>query len=358
MRIADKMNYEQVKSNLAKNRTDMAELQNQAATQKKLTRPSDDPQGATRVLSARTEIHGNKQFLKNINAAKSFLEYSEQSVGELADVLVRAKELAISQSNDASANQRSREVTATEVEQLRNQSIQIGNRKLGDRYLFGGFRTTRPPFKATGEYSGDEGQMELVVNKDARISINTPGSNIFLGKALVKPEPFMPTQQAPEAEKKEDTHWDQEVTPAYRGPASKPEEKEKTEAPEDEQNKTGISETWQKTGINVFRVLQDLEISLRANDKAGVQDSLNDIDSALAQVILARAQMGSRIMTLNANMETIQKGQVDAKTVVSNLEDADTFELVSDMNKTESTLKASLQTSGKLIQPSLLDFLR
>ena len=39
-------------------------------------------------------------------------------------------------------------------------------------------------------------------------------------------------------------------------------------------------------------------------------------------------------------------------------EDADAFELFSDISKKEATLQATLQTSGKLLQPSLLDFLR
>ena len=60
MRIADKMNYDQVKSNLQKNRTELAEMQNQAATQKRINRPSDDPLASTRVLQARTEISGGQ----------------------------------------------------------------------------------------------------------------------------------------------------------------------------------------------------------------------------------------------------------------------------------------------------------
>src|SRR3954469_16056574 len=101
MRIADKMNYTQVNDNVARNRTEMAELQNQAATQKRVTKPSDDPLAATRVLATRSDINSGGQFMKNIQVAKGFLEYSDQTLGELADNLMRAKELAISQSNDA-----------------------------------------------------------------------------------------------------------------------------------------------------------------------------------------------------------------------------------------------------------------
>ena len=159
MRIADKMNYEQVKTNVGKNRTEMAHLQNQAATQKRVTKPSDDPVAAARVLASRVELAGTKQYLKNLDFARSFLEYTDQSLAELTEQLVRAKELALGQANDASANELSRDVVATEIEQIYNQIVQIGNRQHGDRYVFGGFKTTQSPFSYEGKYKGDTGEM-------------------------------------------------------------------------------------------------------------------------------------------------------------------------------------------------------
>ncbi|MES2963555.1 MAG: flagellar hook-associated protein FlgL [Bdellovibrionota bacterium] len=366
MRIADKMNFDQVNATLGKNRTDMAELQNQAATQKKLTKPSDDPLAATRVLQTRTEIEAGKQFLKSVGQAKNFLEYSDQSLGELAEVFMRAKELAISQSNDASASESTRQVAATEVEQLFAQSVQVGNRKQGDRFLFGGFRTTRPPFDANGNYKGDSGEMKITINKEAQVAMNMPGDRIFLGKSVQTPSGTTPPTPGENRDPKVDpqpTHGnDPAVRPAkIRAPASRfstPNEAAAEMKSADGEEPNNLGESWKTKGTNVFKVLSDLEIALRANDKQSVQESLDHIDEALAQVVIARSTLGARAQTLTSAMESLQKGQVDAKTLQSNLEDADTFELVSDINKTESTLKASLQTSGKLIQPSLLDFLR
>ena len=142
MRIADKMAYNQTTSNLQKNRSEMSDLQNQAATQKRINKPSDDPTASARVLAARTEQRGSEQFIKNINIARSFLEFSDQSLGELSETLMRAKELAISQANDAGASEETRKVTASEIEQAYNQAVQVGNRKLGERFIFGGYRTT------------------------------------------------------------------------------------------------------------------------------------------------------------------------------------------------------------------------
>ncbi len=369
MRIADKMNYEQVTSNLGRNRTEMSELQNQAALQKKVTKPSDDPLGAARVLNMRTEIGGNTQFLKSISNAKAFLEYSEESLGELSEVLVRAKELAINQANDASSGPKSRELVASEVAQLHSQSVQIGNRKLGDRFLFGGFRTTHAPFDPEGKYHGDNGLMEIIIDKEAKLAMNIPGNLVFLGRAMKAPADAGPDSSQnlispaethlktkPIHEYKAMPAQDYEL-PAMRAPAQ--EKKVSAESTQEVNRKAKeLEEKLSERGINIFNVLKSFETALRTNDKPTIQESIDKLDTALEQVVLSRAELGSRVGTLNAATDSISKGTIDAKTMASNIEDADTFQLVSDINKSESALKATLATSGKLVQPSLLDFLR
>jgi flagellar hook-associated protein 3 FlgL len=341
MRIADKMAFDQVNKNVAKNRSQMSELQNQAATQKRVTKPSDDPLAASRVLGNRIDLQGNKQYTKSLNYAKSFLEFTDQSLGELGDVLVRAKELALQQSSDGASNEQSRRVVATELEQLYNQMIAIGNRKLGDRFIFGGFKTQNTPFDDVGNYAGDSGEMMIHIDKETFMPMNVPGARVFLGQGIspggmVKGTPLQPkTIEEFEKRQLQENYGD---APMMRSPAS-------LESSHDEKA--------EPTGG-----MKDLTISLRANDKDGIQDSLDTLDQSLEQVILTRSQVGSRGTVLDNFLASVEKRKVDNKTQISSLEDADIYSTVSDINKTESTLQATLETSGKLIQPSLMQFLR
>lgn len=362
MRIADKMAFTQVNNQIAKNRFDMSELQHQAATQKRINKPSDDPLAAARVLGSRTDERVQNQFVKSLNVAKGFLEYTDQSLGELTESLMRAKELAINQANDASANDETRKVAAEEVEQLLFQAIQIGNRKLGDRYIFAGYKTTTSPFNKDGQYRGDDGDIKIQINKDTFLPMNIPGNKLFLGEGLDKDGVSRAELETPRSseelrsfkrkeierlQKEEEMHHPDQVYSQDRGLASVP-----TETNGDSES------TWSTQGVNLFQTLKSLEVALRTGDKAGVQDNLDTLDEAIAQVVLGRSQVGARVMALNSTMESLQKSIVDSKVNASQLEDADVFQTVSDINKTESTLKATLETSGKLIQPSLLDFLR
>lgn len=359
MRIADKMQFNQTLQNVGKNRSEMSDLQNQAATLKRVTKPSDDPLAAARVLTQRTEQKGNEQFVKNINNAKSFLEFTDQSLSELSELLTRAKELALSQANDAGGSHQTRLVTASEIEQIYNQSILIGNRKLGEKYIFGGFKTQTQPFNQVGEYSGDDGDMKIMTQKDGFVAMNLSGSKVFLGKGVGSDGIVRARYETPrtveelksfQEEEIQRDQLNQEIEQNYietRGPASVHVNMDQVDEPIEE-----------SSGVNLFKSLKGLEISLKTNDKNGVQESLDILDQALNQVILARAELGSRIMTINNTTESLQKAIVDNKAMASQLEDADMFQVVNDIQKTDSTLKASLETSGKLIQPSLLDFLK
>lgn len=362
MRVTDKMGQGQVMRNLQKNRSEMTDLQNQAATQKRINKPSDDPVAAARVLGTRSEDRGTQQFIKNINAAHAFLDYTDSSLGELSEILVRVKELAIQQANDAGASAETRRVCAEEVAQAFNQSVQIGNRKLGERFVFGGYHTTAAPFTPQGDYSGDDGDMHIPIDKDANVAMNVPGNRVFLGEGissdgLIRPrgEPPKDTKelnqfQKDEVQRHQQIQLQEQGEVQLRGPAS-----------EGGFRKSPMIETKenaQQGGINVFSVLKEFEIGLRTNDKDEIQESIDRVDQALSQVIMARAQVGSRVQHLNRTQESLQKSLVDNRSVASQMEDADLFQVVSDITKTDSALKATLETSGKILQPSLLDFLK
>lgn len=362
MRIADKMQYNQVNQNLTKNRTEMSELQNQAATQKRINKPSDDPLASARVLAVRTEERGNQQYIKNINNAKSFLEFSDQSLSELSEILMRAKELAVSQANDASGNEQSREVTASEVEQIYNQAIQIGNRKLGERYIFGGSKTQNAPFNQTGEYFGNDSDMKIGIHKDSFVSMNMPGDKVFLGKGLGGDGIARARYETPKTVEEVQDFKQQEIERKERNREYE-ENYLETRAPASAYRAQRIGSpakdpVTNSAGVNVFETLKGLEISLRTNDKAGIQESLDTLDQAISQVVLSRSEVGARVMAINSTTESLQKAIVDNKVSASQLEDVELFEVVSNMNKTDSALRATLETSGKVIQPSLLDFLK
>jgi len=367
VRIADNMNYTQMNQNIMKNRSESSKLQDQAATLKRVTKPSDDPVATTRALTAKTDMAGMDQYEKNINLARAFLEYSEQSLGDLNEALVRVKELAIGQANEAGANAITRKTVAAEIDQILNQVVQIGNRRIGERYLFGGFKTTAAPFSSRGEYHGDDGEIMIEIDKSSYIAMNMPGHKVFLGQDAASrsafaegknvdrtPEGIKQTQlrEAQEAEIAELKKTQGLKGPEVRGPASVL----SAAHPEVPVGDDGVG--LQPEGSDIFNVVRSLSIGLKSNDTTTIQESLERVDDAINQVVMSRAQVGSRVMALDSAFQTNQRLSGDAKALVSSQEDADVYQVFSDMSKNQTQLEATLNSSSKMSKLSLLDFLR
>ncbi len=359
MRVTDKMNQSQIMNNIQKSRSELSTLQNQASTGKRITKPSDDPIGATKVLSNRGEIKNLEQFERGAQNARLFLETTESVLAQLSESIVRAKELALQAANDTNGGS-PREMIGAEIEQINGAVMEMANRRIGERYLFAGHKTLTQPFTKDGEYSGDDGEMKIGTNKGHFIAMNLSGDKVFLGRGVGADGKIKPSGDTPqsvddlqnykisEAEREFKNDEQDESRIETRGPA----------------NVGRIQRLGKEDpviggeGVNIFNLMQGLEVALKANDKYGIQDALEPLDQALNQLNLARAEIGGRVNQLNASTDGNQKTIIDNKVNNSLVEDADLFQVMTDLNKSDTTLKATLETSGKLVNMSLLDFLR
>ena len=360
MRITDKMTQGQVLKNIQKNRSELATLQNQAATGKKLQTPSDDPIGATKVLSSRIDEKNLQQYEKNIFQARNFLENTESTLAQMADSLIRAKELALQAASDTLGAPQ-REMIGSEVEQIRNAVLEMSNRRVGERYLFGGFKTQAPPFNKDGEYGGDDGEMKVQSQKGNFVAMNLSGNRVFLGRGIGQDNTYIrPSDGVPQ-----DTAQlqDYKLAEVDREFLNKQEDENfiETRGPTSIGRVQGLGSKDPVTGsagVNVFALLRGLDVALKTNDKASIQDALEPLDEALNQVNLMRAEVGGRVNVLQSSNEGIHKQTIDNKTMNSQIEDADLFETMTALSKADTTLKGTLETSSRVIGQNLLDFIK
>ena len=329
MRVTENTNFETIRNSISRSKGRMENLQMENATMKKLNTPSDDPIGASKVLEIRTEKMNNDQYQMNAKMAETSLANSEQALGELSDILVRAKEIAIGQASGASANNETRLGVAEEVTQLFQQAVTTANRRIGDRYIFGGYKTQRPPVDGEGRYQGDDGQMLVEIAKDVFLSMNVPGIEAF----NTNPKTSYDAQDV------------------YGAPSRHP------------SSTTGLGlQKFEKEpgaeNVNVFDELQNLRIALLTGDEEGIRSTLERFDQAHASVNAERAKIGSRLNGLQSTAQAIERHNLTNAALSSSLEDADMAQVVSDLAKEEQVFKSSLASSQKLIQPTLLDFLK
>ena len=321
MRVTENTNYGVVRDSITRSKGRIEKLQTQSATLKKLNTPSDDPIGSAKVLEIRTDKVNNDQFQMNAKLTESFLNNSEHALGELGDIMVRAKEIALGQSSGASSTEDTRLGVAEEVTQLYQQAVSVANRRIGERYLFGGYKTQKPPVDAEGRYQGDDGQIMVEIAKD-----------VFLSMNLTRVEAFN-TQPAASIDSRRQT---------YRAPANEGERPEQA-GPEN---------------VNVFDELQNLRIGLLTGNLDGIRDTLERFDQMHSRLVSMRAKVGSRVQGLQSTADALERHNITNAQLSQSIEDADMAQVVSDLAKEESVFRSALQSSQKLIQPTLMDFLK
>jgi flagellar hook-associated protein 3 FlgL len=181
MRVTGQMIAQTALRNINANTSRMQTLQDQLTSGKRVSRASDDPVAVTQALIYKTSLNETSQYKTNIDEAIGWLNTTDTALGSTSDLLSRARELAVEGANDTLSGQ-DRSAIADEVDQLLEQSAQVGNTAYGSRYIFAGTKTGAPPFAvAPGgvTYSGDAGNVTRQIGASAFTTVNAPGSATF-----------------------------------------------------------------------------------------------------------------------------------------------------------------------------------
>jgi len=284
-------------------------LQNQLATGKKITRPSDDPTGTDRAMLLRGTLKQQEQYQENIRDASTWLTLTDGALSEAYSVMDRARELAVRGANDSNQSDE-RIAMAEEVKQLRSQLQVIANSEINGRFIFGGTMTVAQPNR-------------------------TPAFE------MPYPDPVPPATEI--AYTGNDVLMDTEVVPGVTLPYNTP----------------GASAFGQGTDADrAFKVLEDLELALRNGDSTEISQSIGRLDVALNRVSTERAVVGSRINRLDLLENRYADAAISYKERLSETEEPEFADVVSQLMQQESVYQASLAASARIIQPSLLDYLR
>ena len=144
MRMTNKIMQNNSLYNINQNKVLQDKLSTQMSTQKKLTRPSDDPVVAIRALRLRSSVSELTQYYeKNSPDAESWLKVTADGLGTVTDILTSMSVNANKGSNkDLTADDL--EIIVTQMKSLSEEFYSTGNLDYAGRYVFTGFRTNTP----------------------------------------------------------------------------------------------------------------------------------------------------------------------------------------------------------------------
>jgi flagellar hook-associated protein 3 FlgL len=270
------------------------DAQYKVTTGKRMNRLSDDPAAIEPLVSMRSLKASMDQYNSNLKVASNTFAASENAFSEVATILNRANQLAIS-GGTATASSTQRQAMADEIKSLRERIISLGNTKAasGD-YIFSGTNLDVKPFQDNGTVVTFQGD---TMN---RFIESGPGERINLTLANSK-QAFMDSITRLDALQTALTMGDQAT---LNGP-----------------------------------MLTDLKSS---------QDAFDQL----------RGEIGMKTQSLQATKTNFERRSLDLTQGISDLEEVDLSQAITDMKKAETAYQAALQVTSIGSKLSLMDFIR
>ena len=109
--------------------------------------------------------------------------------------------------------------------------------------------------------------------------------------------------------------------------------------------------------VNIFTTLDDLETALRNGDSDDISDQLTTIEEAADQVRSQQSTLGNNSARIDDIITVHQNSILQLQESLSNHEDADLSEVLSEVAKMELCLEATMQVTARVSSLSLLNYL-
>ena len=155
--------------------------QQEIATGKRINRPSDDPAGLRDALLLRTGLNQANQFIRNIDNNRIFIQAADTSLSSVNVNLIRAKELAVSQTAGIASAQ-TRTSTAAEIDEIISSVIATANTKVKNQYIFSGTNFRVQPFSSETSgaiYLGNTESFKVRIADSLNVDFSIPGSQVL-----------------------------------------------------------------------------------------------------------------------------------------------------------------------------------
>lgn len=277
---------------------DQAKLQLQVSSGRRITQPEDDPAAVGRVLNLQTEQRQLEQYADNSSRALTLAQTSFSGLQGLKKVSDRAGELATLGTGALSSD--SMRTYGNEVDQLLEQALQLANSRSGGDYIYGGTAVDEPPFVATRDAGGKI--TSIVFNG------NTDQASIPLSEAT-------------------------SVSPSTSGATN-----------------TGIG-----TYLTDLIALRDALVSTNIDAVRAVQP---DMLAGENIIIAAMADSGGIQTRIEAAQSQHKDRVMGLEMLVSNEASVDLPTTIVKLNQTQTAYQAALSSAAKVMNLSLLDYLK
>lgn len=273
----------------------VAKTQEQLTTGRVINRPSDSPSGTNSAMQLREQLTQNAQYMRNANDGLARLGNTDTVLTSMTDSVRRVRDLTLQGMSTGSMGPQAREALAMEVSQIRDGLLSQANTSHLGMPLFGGTTTGKVAYENNGGVVRYAGDTGTV---SRRIGADDNVRVDIRGVEVFGPE-----------------------------------------------------------GGDLFMVVGSIASNL-TGDTSLLADDLKALDAAMERLTTSLADVGSRYNRLEGGMRINKDAELSLQDSLSNIENVDMARAMVDLQMNEVAYQASLGATARVLQPSLLDFLR
>jgi flagellar hook-associated protein 3 FlgL len=286
-------------------------LQTQAATGQRIQLPEDDPVAMRRILDLQGENKAVAQYHRNIERHQELAAASFAAIQAMRSVSDRAREIALAA--DGLKSQDELNLYAKELSELIKTAVQSANARNRGDYLFSGTLNDQPPFVMTTDASGN-------------VTSVTYQGNTTLAESEIASGITFSAQNIGE-------------NTSGAGPR-------------------GLV-TDSRSGADFFTHLISLQNNLLAGNVAAIE-ATDRANLALDEenFLYHLGGNGALQSRLEATKSVANQRADTLEALVSKEADADLAQTIVRLTQTQTAYQAALQSAGRILGSSLLDYLR
>lgn len=317
MRVTANITADNALYNIQQGRARLDKINELISSGSNINRPSNDPINTRVLLDIGDKVKATDQYISNIKKSSTWQQFANTALTSMSDTMQQAQSLTNSIS-DGITDPAFRNSVVLQLQDLKQQMIDMGNTQMGDQYIFGGANNATPPFTTSPTqlpppalqnpaftfYTGDESKIKIEIgNNAAPMQMNIPGNQILTAN-------------------------------------------------------TAASQPYGTT--NILQTFDDLIYAVQANDvngATGIKASAKTLETGAKQIFNAVTNVGSRLTRLDSFTKMNENTRNTLMMVYSNTQNVDYAKLGVEMTQQQTAFQASLSSTAKISQLSLLNYL-
>lgn len=331
MRITNRMMTNSYLKDMRSNLSNMQTIHQQLTSGKEVRRPSDDPIKVSRSMEINKDIQINAQYENNIKDILNNLDAADTALNQLNNSMQRIRELVVSAGNAAYGTDE-RKAIQDEVNSKVEEIAQILNTNFDGKYIFGGSKgDSKPVGVKTDAVTGNK-TLILLGSKGEELELNSADSYINNQIEMIGEKLKVEVSQGVEIE------YNSSAIDVLLF----------TNADGEEKNVIDI----------LSRTVENLTTEGSDAQEELLNKNLEEISEVLGNISKVRSEIGARQNRMESAREKNEMETLNLKEILSETEDIDFTEKMMEYSVVQTVYMASLQTAAKIIQPSLLDYIR